>query len=187
MGIFSKLLNGDTAGAFDALKDAAQKVAGEAADKLKEAQTAIQNDLANRPAETAPAAAPAQQAAPQAAPRSDGPSGFSWGEDMPDEENQYNFGGSYIQYFEMIFREDFSEYAVTKDVGKNPQSPVYTFTSGGRKALVVELKSEASEAQRVRRAAQAEGVPYVRFYYDHDGWWNTRKYVRARISRALMG
>ena len=66
MGLFSKLLNGDTAGALDALKDAAQKVAGEAADKLKEAQTAIQNNMENKTdaSPASPAAAPTAPAAP---------------------------------------------------------------------------------------------------------------------------
>ncbi len=184
MGLFSKILGGDAAGALDALKDAAQKVAGEAADKLKEAQTALQNDLQNKPqAAAAPAAAPAPAAAEE---EDDGPSGFSWGDRMPAEENQYNFNGGYVQYFETVFREDFPEYAVSKSAGTNT-STVFTFTSGGRKVLVVELMSENSEAQRIRRAAQAEGVRYVRFYYNHPGWWNTRNYVRARVSKALMG
>ena len=34
----------------------------------------------------------------------DGPSGFSWGPKMPAEENQYNYGGSYIDYFREIFK-----------------------------------------------------------------------------------
>ena len=51
--------------------------------------------------------------------------------------------------------------------------------------LIVELKSESSEAQRFRRAAEAEGVPYLRFYYDHEGWWNTREYVYVRVREAL--
>lgn len=174
MGLFSKLLNGDASGALNALKDAAQKAVNEAADKLNQAQNAAQNN-----ASPAPASAPA--------PRSDGPSGFSWGPDMPAEENQYNFSGNYIRYFETVFREDFPEYSVAMAPGSDERSPVFNFFSGGRKALVVELKSQSSSAQRIRRAAEAEGVPYLRFYYNHDGWWNTRKYVVTRVRAALQG
>ncbi len=45
--------------------------------------------------------------------------------------------------------------------------------------------SETSSAQRVRKACAAENVPYLRFYIDHDGWWNTRSYVTGRIRAAL--
>ena len=41
-------------------------------------------------------------------------SGFSWGDVMPDEENQYNFNGTYQQYFENIFRFYFSEYYIRR-------------------------------------------------------------------------
>ena len=32
-----------------------------------------------------------------------------------------------------------------------------------------------------------EGVPYLRFYKDHEGWWNARSYVVSRIEKALKG
>ena len=178
MGIFSKFVNDLKKGEvnIDALKESLEKAVG-----------GVTQSGAAKPTQ---AYAPPQPAAdaPQRVnePRySAGPSGFSWGEDMPAEENQYNFSGGYIQYFETVFKEDFGEYVITKAPGTNDRSPVFTFTSGGRKALIVELKSETSSAQRIRKAAQAEGVPYLRFYYDHDGWWNTRAYVRARVSKAL--
>ena len=31
----------------------------------------------------------------------------------------------------------------------------------------------------------AQGIPYIRFYYDHEGWWNTKSYVIRRTSEAL--
>ena len=45
--------------------------------------------------------------------------------------------------------------------------------------------SENSEANKLRSACRAQGLPYVRFYYDHDGWWNTRSYVVSRTRAAL--
>lgn len=189
MGFFSKLINDAKNGnlQLDELKNAAQKVANEAAEKLKEAQNAVQNQVeqrtaapANRPA-SAPASRPAS--APVQRTRYPGAPG-SWGPDMPAEENQFSYTGSFTQYFEMIFREEFPGYTFTCVPGKNP---VYTLFAGGRKALVVELKSENSSAQKVRRACAAEGVPYIRFYYDHDGWWNTRSYVTTRLKAALNG
>ena len=51
--------------------------------------------------------------------------------------------------------------------------------------LVVEIKSENSEAQWLRNACAAERTPYLRFYYNHDGWWNTREYVDTRVRQAL--
>ena len=45
--------------------------------------------------------------------------------------------------------------------------------------------SENSEANKLRASCRAQGLPYVRFYYDHDGWWNTRSYVAGRTRAAL--
>ena len=30
-----------------------------------------------------------------------------------------------------------------------------------------------------------KGLPYLRFYFDHEGWWNTRAYVTKRVAEAL--
>ena len=54
-------------------------------------------------------------------------SGFSWGDVMPDEENQYNFNGTYQQYFENIFRFYFSEYYIRLDYGQYNKMPRYSF------------------------------------------------------------
>lgn len=116
--------------------------------------------------------------------REDSPSGFSWGEYMPAEENQYNYPGTYIDYFEHIFREDFPGYTFTKTCSNNERRRyVYTFT--GARTFVVELMSQNCSVKRTRRECEAKGIPYRRFYYDHQGWWNTRKYVVTRIRQAL--
>ncbi len=45
--------------------------------------------------------------------------------------------------------------------------------------------SESCEAKKFRDDCVRAGTPYLRFYYDHDGWWNTRSYVAGRIRGAL--
>lgn len=173
MGLFDKLFGGSQ-GAQDALNQAkhlAQNV-------LSEAQKKAEQAMQNRPAD-APQA-PSKPAAPSAA------SEFSWGPDMPDEENQYSFSGSYDQYFQSVFRSAFPGYALYAE----PNGPYhtgmkYTFVEGGRVALVVEVMSDRSSAQRLRRQCEAAGLPYVRFYHDHPGWWNTRAYVISRVKAAL--
>ena len=110
-------------------------------------------------------------------------SGESWGDEMPAEENQYNYGGTYIQYFENIFNTDFAEYRTEKATAD--RRTIYTFFSGASKALVVELMPESSSVYKLRKECEKAGVPYLRFYYDHDGWWNTRSYVKGRIVKAL--
>ena len=136
----------------------------------------------------AQASRPAQAAAPRREPeRRAGPaeSGFSWGEDMPAEENQYSFQGNYLAYFDMVFSQEFPQYRITREPLPKSRSTVYSFWQGDRKALVAELMSENSEANKLRASCRAQGLPYVRFYYDHDGWWNTRSYVAGRTRAAL--
>ncbi|MBR4759831.1 MAG: hypothetical protein IK078_06765 [Lachnospiraceae bacterium] len=112
-------------------------------------------------------------------------SGDSWGEVMPQEENQYNYNGTYIQYFENIFEIEFSDYEYEKEDLEGTYRTVYTFYSGGSKVLVLELMNEGSTARKIRNEAERERIPYLRFYYDHDGWWNTRSYVTRRMREAL--
>ena len=171
MSLLSKLL-GDSkkelAPVLDALKEAAQKAGVDSI--LNEAQ-------ASRPAQ---AAAPQRRAESWSRPAA---SGFSWGDDMPAEENQYSFKGGYLAYFDMVFSQEFPQYRITRETsGKNT---AYSFWQGERKVLVAELMSERSEANKLRSACRAQGLPYVRFYYDHDGWWNTRSYVATRTRAAL--
>ena len=170
MSLLSKLLGEGKKEVLGALKDAAQK----ADSFLNEAQ----------------ASRPAQNAAPQREPerwKKPAQSGASWGEDMPAEENQYSFRGNYLGYFDMVFSQEFPQYRITRETPKKGKSTIYSFWQGERKALVAELMSENSEANKLRSACRAQGMPYVRFYYDHDGWWNTRSYVAQRTRAALEG
>ena len=137
---------------------------------------------------------PTQQSRPVSAPSSvqraaqpaEEASGFSWGPTMPEEENQYNYPGSYVDYFAHVFREDFPEYRVTHEEAAKRRATVFTFwTPSGSRALVVELMTENSEAKKFRKECAAQGLPYLRFYYDHEGWWNTRAYVTERVRAAL--
>ena len=175
MGLLSKLFNDNNKNVnstLNAFKKAAQDRVNEAAEKVN---AAVPNDdhPAKRPDNAIPSRTPS--------------SGVSFYGDVPAEENQYNFSGTYLQYFEKIFREDFPEYMVVTEKAPDGRSTVFTFTSSGRQVLVVELKSENSESQRVRKACEAAAMPYLRFYYDHEGWWNTRSYVTQRIRTALVG
>ncbi len=108
---------------------------------------------------------------------------------IPAEENQYNYNGTYEQYFEHVFAQDFPEYRYEKsyidDYGKH--RVIYTFCNGAAKALVIELMTESCSATKFRNDCIRAGVPYLRFYYDHDGWWNTRSYVTGRMRGALNG
>ena len=185
MGLFSKLL-GDAAErneALNSLKNAAKEIAGDVEKKATELAQKASEAAANAQQNAArPASAPAAAAAPKP-PRAE--SGDSWGEEMPAEENQYSFAGSYAQYFEMIFREDFPAYTVTKEAADPSRRTVFTLWENGRQALVVEVMTDGSSAQKIRRACEAAGTPYLRFYFDHDGWWNTRSYVVRRVKNAL--
>lgn len=114
------------------------------------------------------------------------PIGRSWGERMPNEPNQYNFPGSYIQYFEDIFNREFAAYRVVRS--QNPRTDkttVYTFYDGARTALVVELLSRRADVKQLRSDCARDRIPYLRFYYDYEGWWNARSYVVRRINNAL--
>ena len=88
-----------------------------------------------------------------------------------------------------MFVEDFPAYRFEKsyidDYGKH--RVIYTFYSGEAKDLVVELMTESSEAVKFRNDCVKAGIPYLRFYYDHEGWWNTRSYVVGRIRNILKG
>ena len=111
-----------------------------------------------------------------------------WGPLMPKEENQYSFGGSYIEYFDKVFREEFPEFGIThaQVEGRYHPATVFTFTNiSGRTALIVELMSEKSNVKKLAYQCRSEGTPYLRFYYDHQGWWNARSYVANRVRGAL--
>lgn len=121
-----------------------------------------------------------------AAPVSKATSGVSWGELKPNEPNQYNYYGTFWEYFEDIFHDEFGEYTVTRK--ENPRArSVYTyyFSKGDGTKLVVELLAKRNEVYKVRDDCRRQGIPYLRFYYDVEGWWNTRAYVTDRIRKAL--
>lgn len=173
MSLLNKLFGEGKKEVLDALKDAAQKAG---VDSLLSGVQAAQS-------------APAPQRENGGRQRDWGSapeSGFSWGDDMPAEENQYNFNGNYLQYFDMVFSQEFPQLRITREtLPANKTSTAYYFWQGERKVLTAELMSENSEANKLRSACRAQGIPYVRFYYNHDGWWNTRAYVAARTHAAL--
>ena len=114
------------------------------------------------------------------------PIGRSWGERMPKEPNQYNYPGTYRQYFEDIFNREFAAYRVVRS--ENPKSgkaSSYTFLTAERPVLVVELLSRSCDVCQIRSSCRKSGTPYLRFYYDYDGWWNARSYVVRRINEAI--
>ena len=96
---------------------------------------------------------------------------------IPAEENQYNFGGSFLEYFDKVFREEFPEYSITRKEFRPGRSYVYTFELDGKIALQAEIMSENCSANSFRKQCLTSGTPYVRFYFDHESWWNTRAYV----------
>ncbi len=115
-------------------------------------------------------------------------SGISWGEEMPDEENQFNFNGRPHEYFKKIFDENFSgKYSIEAGFNTEYEGYLFTFYSLGRKALVVELLKKKSGAKKLRRDTIDAGIPYLRYYTDVDGWWNTKSYVIDRTRKALEG
>ena len=169
MGIFDKLFGGDKK---------AEKAASDFLKKLADAVGAEQKpqQSASKPAAADPAGE--QPASPAANEEYD-----PWAT-VPEEENQYNFNGTYIEYFAHIFKEDFPEYRAECE-RPDGRRTVFTLYKGAVKALVVELLTENSEVKKLRKQCQNEGTPYLRFYYDHEGWWNVRTYVADRVRSAL--
>ena len=174
MSFLSKLLGGDK-NAEKAAKDLLNGLFGNAQPN----QTAA-------PKTETPVSTPVASQTPA---QSGAPSGFSWGEEMPAEENQYNYNGTYEQYFEHIFGEDFPVYRFEKtyinDYGK--RRVAYTFYKDAVKVLAVELMPESSEAKKYRNECRKANIPYLRFYIDHDGWWNTRSYITERMREVMNG
>ena len=104
---------------------------------------------------------------------------------MPAEENQYNYNGHFTAYFENIFNTEFAAYRYEKAVLYEDRRIVYYFYSGDAKVLAVELMTDKSDARKFRNDCKKAGLAYVRFYFNHPGWWNTRSYVVRRIKEAL--
>lgn len=173
MGLFDKLFGDNKEAA--SFMEKLLKAAAEEKQKEKEAREAARKEEAAKPAE--PAAETAQELAP---------AGTYWGEIMPAEENLVSFKGNRIEYFNGIFTNEFPEYRIEM-VHTTGRAEQYTFYDGLRKALVVEILPASSNVKKVRRDCEAAGIPYLRYYYDHDGWWNVRSYVVSRTRAALNG
>lgn len=106
---------------------------------------------------------------------------------IPAEENQYNSGLSFLEYFDKVFKEEFPEYEIARKERLPGRAFVYSFVINGKTALNAEIMSEKCSANMFRKECLKNGTPYVRFYFDHEGWWNTRAYVADRTRRALNG
>ncbi len=176
MGLFSNLLKKAGSDLIkDVVKSAEKAVSGSV-------NNAVNNAVnGGRPQGTRPV----QSAQSTWQPVEEEPSGFSWGPTMPAEENQFNSGLPYAEYFERIFRTEFADCQLTREA-RGPRSTVFTFYRGGQTALVVELLSKSSDAKKLRKDCRAAGIPYLRYYYDYEGWWNTRAYV-VTLTRAALG
>ena len=94
MGLFSKLFGAKAEKeAMDVLKNITQAAVD--AQKEQNAQAAQNVNTASN-ASAAPSYAAEEE-----------PSGFSWGPTMPAQENQYNFPGTYEEYFDSIFLKEY--------------------------------------------------------------------------------
>ena len=109
----------------------------------------------------------------------------SWGETMPAEPNQYNYNGTWKQYFENIFVTEFASYRKTHEKGYGKTTDVYRFYKGDDQVLVVDLCPSKFDGKSLRIKCRGLGIPYLRFYYDYEGWWNTRAYVVDRMQKAI--
>ncbi len=186
MGLLSDLLGKKAGSAVkDLLNDAEKKIKDAVKDGVKDGifdgvkdETGLDLNKAEEKAEAVAAAV--QEAAEE---RSDA----LWGEIMPKDENQFSFKGTYRQYFEGIFKEEFPEYSFMLTHPQYYDSDVYSFTKGGEKKLVIELMQKKCDARKLRRDTQREGIPYLRFYTDcsDQGWWNARSYVIGKMRGAL--
>ena len=116
-----------------------------------------------------------------------GPFGRSWGSRMPGEPNQFNYPGTFDRYFDQLFRTEFPEYEITSEGARYYNGLIFTFRKAGRTALIVELLPQRCAAVKLRRDCEQAGIPYLRYYYDHEGWWNTYSYVTNRTRNALGG
>lgn len=189
MGLFDKLLGGNASAndALNTLKKAAKDVGGKlnsenAEDAFGSILKAAKDVGAKLGAEqNAPAR---QNAAPAAAP-AQAPAPAEDYDDVPAGDNQYNFKGSYREYFANIFREEFPSYEVRQSDANGGKVTLFAFYRDGRQVLLVELMSDRSEANKRRCDTQAAGIAYLRFYYDHPGWWNERSYVVSRVGKVL--
>ena len=180
MGLFSNLFGNDGKD----LDNALNKMKNLAEDIMDDGQI---NSQQNRPV-TASSAPVNSETLNNRRPEPaiiDGPSGDSWGPNMPAEENQFNSGLNFRDYFSNLFMNEFSSYQISKEEPKNRNAVIFTFSQAGAKKLVVEVISDRSSPYKYRNECRAQGIPYLKYYHDHEGWWNTRSYVIRRTSNAL--
>ena len=177
MGLFDKLFGSSGSEVLNKIKNTAQSLAEDAGNAISSAVNSASSAI--NPEAHQNASTGSYQTS------SEMTSGFSWGPEMPSEENQYNYSGSYDQYFYDIYEFEFPSYRLTRETVRKGTATVITFWRDAQKALVVELMSDTSTAESIRNNCRREGVPYLRFYYNHEGWWNTRSYVIERTRNAL--
>ena len=181
MGLFSNLFGDsgkDLDNALSKMKNLADNFVDEDEARLRQNKTTAPSgsvSLGNnpRPVPVTPAV------------EEEGPSGDSWGPTMPDEPNQFNSGMNYQDYFSSVFNEAFSGYQIDKKDVRDGRAMVFTFLQAGTVKLVVEVISERSNPNKLREDCRKQHIPYLRYYYDYDGWWNTKSYVTRRTSKAL--
>ncbi len=181
MGLFSDLLKGKVSESdLNKLKDTVKKTIGDVETGIKKAADNLSDGtLQNmKQAQEQRNAERAERAAAYAAEQAKY-------ETMPAEENQYNYGGDYKAYFSQVFNENFPGYGISSESTYQGRATVFTFTQGGAVRLKVELLSETSSVQKLRKECEAQGIAYLRFYYNHEGWWNTKSYVVDRVRNAL--
>ena len=182
MGLFSKLLSGNPE-LSDLINDVANVIKQESVN-LRESEAAETEAAYDK---TTTTDFDTEVYGKGIADDEGGDYGFSWGPVMPAEENQYNYNGTYQEYFNDVFTSTYPSYRIESYEAHNGRTTVFVFWEGDRKALVVELLSRKSSAYKLRSDCKAAGIPYLRFYYDYHGWWNTKEYVKQRTRIALMG
>ena len=179
MGLFSNLL-GNSGKDLD---NALNKMKNLADDILDDGQI---NNQPSQPSSHPFNAEPIRESSPASTFVEEAECGDSWGPVMPSEPNQFNSGLAYDEYFTNLFNEVFaSSYQIDAERVRNRKAMVYTFSQEGEKKLVVEVISTKTSPYKLRKDCRAQGLPYLRYYYDHDGWWNTKSYVTRRTAKAL--
>ena len=131
----------------------------------------------------------------------------SIGDIVPDEPNQYNYKGEPKNFFLEVLTAAFPEYTVRMHDASYPTRPswergpfgsyrqipgkpvpayIFTVQDGSEVKLAVELLSQASKNRKNnRKTFEEQHIPFTRFYYDVDGWWNTKSYIRERAYAAI--
>lgn len=180
MGFLSKLLNGDK----DAEKTAKDFINNIFSDNSTQNNTNSGTYLNGKPMNNSSSGRDSYESDMDDS-YDETPNHLSYGKKKPTEENQYNYHGNYIEYFESIFNSEFSNYRYEKETVNKTNNTSYTFYLDNDKKLVVELFSQNSSANTLRRECETNKIPYLRFYYNHKGWWNTKSYVINRMKMYL--